>query len=151
MRALPAEYFLRKPSLSPEDGMTTLEHWFEEVWNQGREAAIDELMSPNTKGHGLRGPDGNEIDGMAAFKSFHKTFRSAFPDIHIKVEDTVTEGDKTVARCVVTGRHTGGSLGKTPTGKPVKFTGMCMVRVKDGKIIESWNNFDFMAMYQQME
>ena len=74
--------------------MTTLERWFEEVWNQGRESAIDEMMSPNTIGHGLSSPDGKEIDGMPSFKSFYKTFRSAFPDIHIKVEDTVTEGDQ---------------------------------------------------------
>jgi len=33
----------------------------------------------------------------------------------------------------------------------VKFTGMTMARVKDGKIAEAWNNFDFMTMFQQME
>jgi predicted ester cyclase len=51
----------------------------------------------------------------------------------------------------VTGVHTGEGIGKPPTGKPVKFTGMTMVRLRDGKIIESWNNFDFMTMYKQIE
>jgi steroid delta-isomerase-like uncharacterized protein len=131
--------------------MTFMERWFEEVWSKGREDAIDEMMAPNTKGHGLKGPDGKEIDGMAAFRSFHRIFRSAFSDIHVRVEDTVTEGDKTVARCHVTGTHTGDSLGRPSTGKSVNFTGMTMARIKDGKIVESWNNFDFATMYKQLE
>jgi predicted ester cyclase len=131
--------------------MTFMERWFEEVWNKGREDAIDEMMSPSTQGHGLKGPDGKEVDGIAAFKSFHRTFHSAFFNIHVKVEETVTEGDRTVARCIVTGLHTGDGLGKPSTGKPVTFHGMSMVRLKDGKIVESWNNFDFMTMYKQLE
>ena len=131
--------------------MTFTERWFEEVWNKGREDAIDEMMSPHTEGHGLVHPDGKEVDGMTAFRSFHKTFRSAFPNMHVKVEDTITEGDRTAARCLVTGTHTGDAFGgKLPAGKSVKFYGMTMFHVKDGKIVESWNNFDFMSMYEQL-
>jgi predicted ester cyclase len=32
----------------------------------------------------------------------------------------------------------------------VEFTGMTIVRIRDGKIIEAWNNFDFMTMFQQV-
>ena len=132
--------------------MTFAERWFEEVWNKGREDAIDEMMSPHTIGHGLTHPDGKEVDGMAAFKSFHKTFRSAFPKLHIKVEENITEGDRIAARCLVTGAHIGEPLGgKLATGKSVKFYGMTMFRIKDGKIVESWNNFDFTTMYKQLE
>jgi steroid delta-isomerase-like uncharacterized protein len=132
--------------------MTFAERWFEEVWNKGREDAINEMMSPHTEGHGLTHPDGKEVDGMTAFRSFHRTFRSAFPDMHIRVEDTITDGDKTAARCLVTGTHTGEAFaGKIATGKSVKFYGMTMFRVKDGKIVESWNNFDFTTMYKQLE
>jgi predicted ester cyclase len=51
----------------------------------------------------------------------------------------------------VTARHTGEGLGKPPKGRNLKITGMTMVRIKDGKIAESWNNIDFMSMYQQMD
>ncbi len=67
------------------------------------------------------------------------------------VEDVITEGDLTVARCTVTAKHTGEGLGKPPKGNPIEFTGMTMARIKDGKIAEAWNNFDFMTMFQQME
>jgi predicted ester cyclase len=50
----------------------------------------------------------------------------------------------------VRGKHSGDSLGFAATHSPVEFTGMTIVRVKDGKIVEGWNNFDFMRMYQQV-
>jgi steroid delta-isomerase-like uncharacterized protein len=131
--------------------MTHIERWFEEVWNQGRTQAIDEMLSPETHGHGLPLADGKQVDDMAAFKEFHRTFRSAFPDVKVTVEDVVTEGDKQVARCLVTGTHTGDGLGRPATGKKVRFHGMTMIRMKDGKTVQSWNNFDFHTMYQQLE
>jgi steroid delta-isomerase-like uncharacterized protein len=131
--------------------MSIQKRWFEEVWNQGREATIDELLAPEVVGHGLTDSAGNEVTGIESFRDFWRAFRSAFSDIHIDVQDTVTEGDLGVARFVTTGKHTGEGIGKPPTGKPVKFTGMTMVRVKDGKIVESWNNIDFMTMLKQLD
>ena len=37
-----------------------------------------------------------------------------------------------------------------PTNKAVSITGMCIARVENGKIVEGWNNFDFLSMYQQL-
>jgi len=129
----------------------TIQHrWFDEVWNQARVETIDELLDPDVIGHGLTDQRGNEIRGAEHFKSFYESFRGAFPDIQVIVEDTVSEGDKIVARCTVKATHTGDSIGLKATGKPVEFTGMCMMRVKDGKIAESWNSFDFLTMFQQL-
>jgi len=129
----------------------TIQHrWFTEVWNKGREAAIDEMMSPDAIGHGLVDESGNEIRGAEAFKSFYRSFRGAFPDIRVIVEDTVSEGDKIVARCTVRATHTGEGIGLAPTNKPVEITGLCLVRVEGGRIAESWNEFDFMTLYRQI-
>jgi predicted ester cyclase len=131
--------------------MTLMHRWFEEVWNQGRESAIDEMSYHDVTGHGLQSQDGNEVNGMESFKTYYRQMRSALSDIHVVVEDVITEGDLTVARCTVTAKHTGEGLGKVPKGNPINFTGMTMARMKDGKIAEAWNNFDFQTMYQQME
>jgi steroid delta-isomerase-like uncharacterized protein len=129
----------------------TIQHrWFEEVWNKGRADAIDEMLDPEVIAHGLVDPEGNEIRGTEQFKQFYASFRGAFPDIQVIVEDTVSEGDKIVGRCRVTGTHRGEGLGLAPTNRSVEFTGMCMMRVREGKILEAWNSFDFMTMYQQM-
>jgi predicted ester cyclase len=130
--------------------MNILEHWFEEVWNKRNAAAIDELWVGERSVRGLASTHGGQVDSKAAFKVFYKNFCSAFPDLHVRVEQVVTEGDLTVARLMVTGTHTGEGLRVAPTGRPVRISGMCMARVKDGEVIETWNNFDFLSMYEQL-
>lgn len=129
---------------------TLLHRWFEEVWNKGRTDAIDEMFDCDGVAHGLTDQQGNELRGPEGFKPFFESFRNAFPDIEVIVEETVVEGDKIAARCKVRGTHKGESVGIAATQKPVEFSGMCIARVKDGKIVEAWNNFDFMSMYQQL-
>jgi steroid delta-isomerase-like uncharacterized protein len=133
-----------------EENKAFVRRWFEEVWNKGREEAIDEMFAADGVAHGLSGADGEPLRGAADFKPFFRTFREAFPDVEVVVEDTVSEGDKVAARCTVRGRHRGDTLGYAATQLPTEFTGMCIVRVHNGKIIEAWNNFDFMAMHQQL-
>jgi steroid delta-isomerase-like uncharacterized protein len=133
------------------DETTALIHrWFEEIWNKGRIEAVDEMLAPDCISHGLTGPDGNPPIGPSAFVAVVRSFRTAFPDLRIIVEETVTEGDKVAVRCLATGTHTGKWISLEPTNRPVAISGMCMVRVQDGKIAEAWNNFDFVAMYRQL-
>ena len=132
------------------DNASLIRRWFDEVWNRGRAEAIDEMFAEEGVAHGLTDESGAELRGPAHFKTFHSRFREAFPDIEVVVEDTVSEGDKVAARCTVRGRHRGDSLGFKATDSPVEFTGMSFVRIADGKIVEAWNNFDFMSMFQQL-
>ncbi len=124
-----------------------IHRWFDQVWNSQNEAAIDEMFAQDGVGHGL----GSEpIVGPENFKTFHRAFVSAYPDLKVHVEDTVVEGDKIAVRCRVTGSLSGHGIGVSPTNQPVEFTGMVIVRVQDGKIIEAWNEFNFMEMYKQV-
>jgi steroid delta-isomerase-like uncharacterized protein len=131
-------------NMTPADVMRT---WFDEVWNQGREATIDRLFAANSVAHGLPGGD---LNGPEAFRSVFHAFRGGLPDIHIDVEKTVTEGETVAVFCRVTGTHTGLSLGFPPTGRRVDFNGVVFARVVDGLLQEGWNCFDFLTMYQQM-
>ena len=133
-----------------ESNKELVRRWFEQVWNQGRADAIDEMFSKDGVAHGLSEDPLKPLRGPGDFRTFHAQFRTAFPDITVTVEDTIAEGDKVVARCLVRGRHAGGSLGLAATQSPVEFTGISIVRVKNGKIVEAWNNFDFMKMYRQL-
>jgi steroid delta-isomerase-like uncharacterized protein len=124
--------------------------WFEEVWNKGRAEAIAEMFAADGIAHGLSDDAGNPLKGPGDFKPFHETFRGAFPDIEVIVEDTIAEGDRVAARCSVRGKHAGDHLGVAATNAPVDFSGISIVRIKDGKIVEAWNNFDFMRMNRQI-
>jgi predicted ester cyclase len=129
---------------------TFIHRWFEEVWNQKNEAAVDEMLADGSTAHGLTETDGSPITGPESFKRFHRSFVSAYPDLRVTVEDTIVEGDKIVARCRVSGTHGGEGIGLMPTNRQVEFTGVAIVRVMDGKILEAWNEFDFLKMYTQL-
>ncbi len=133
-----------------EENKDLVRRWFEEVWNNGRSDAIDEMLAPGCIVHGLSEDPKNPIRGLEGFKPFHETFRGAFPDTKVVLEDIIAEGDMVAVRCVVRGSHTGDHLGIPASNQSVTFTGMAMARIKDSKIVEAWNNFDFLQMNKQI-
>jgi steroid delta-isomerase-like uncharacterized protein len=133
-----------------EENKALVRRWFEEVWNKGRAEAIEEMFDANGIAHGLSDDPANPIKGPRDFRPFHTVFRDAFPNMEIVVEDTVAEGDKVAARCSVRAKHEGEFLGRAATASAVDFTGITIVRIQDGKIVEAWNNFDFMTLHRQV-
>src|SRR5918993_426181 len=133
-----------------EKNKALIQRWFDEVWNKGREESIGEMFADDGVAHGLSEDVNHPITGPKQFIPFHQTFRGAFPDIKAEIEDMIAEGDKVVARCTVRGKHRGDHLGIAASQSPVDFTGIAIVRIRDGKIVEAWNNFDFMRMNKQV-
>ena len=133
-----------------EDNKALVQRWFDEVWNKGRADVIDEIFAAEGIAHGLSNDASHPIIGPREFKPFHGSFRGAFPDIQVVIEDMIAEGDKVAARCSVRGKHSGDHLGIAASNAPVEFTGVAIVRIRDGKIVEAWNNFDFMRMNKQI-
>lgn len=121
---------------------TSLCHrWFQEVWNENQEQTIDDLLSPDCFAHGINSDDGPK--GIEGFKAFYNNFKEQFHDIQIDVLDVISQDNMECAHTDVTAIH-------TETGKQVKFSGLCMVRIENGKIAEAWNHYDFLNMYQQL-
>ena len=127
-------------------GKALVHRWFEDVWNNGRSDLIDELMAPHCVIHGL-GPEGM---GPAEFKSFHQAYRGAFPDVTIRIDQAVAEGDLVAVCWSGTGTHRGNTLGFAATDRQVRFTGMTMARVANNQLVEGWNSFDQLGMLQQL-
>lgn len=120
--------------------------WFDLVWNNLDESAIDRLMHPEAMAHGL---GAQPLRGPAGFKPFFHTFKSAFSNIRIHIDRAVTQGDVVAVLCHVTANHAGDAFGPA-TRRDVDFWGTTFIRVSDGKIIEGWNTFDFLTMFQQI-
>ena len=123
----------------PNKNSSLTYRWMEQVWNSGREDAIDAMLDANAIVHGIEGID---APGPQGFKVFHRSFREQFPHVHVEVDDVITEGEYETSRCTVDGT--------AASGQDVHFTGMTCVRVSNGKIIEAWNSFDFKTMYEQL-
>jgi len=127
-----------------------VERWFEEIWNQGREDVIDELLAPDAVIHGLEHPDSIGKTGPEAFKPFFHAFRGAFPDIHITIETIVAEGDDVMTLFNVTASHKGDQLGLAATEKEINISGMTLARIQNGQLVEGRNNIDLLKLYQQI-
>ena len=68
----------------------------------------------------------------------------------ISIEHSMEKGEFAMAHCRVTATHTGDGLGVPATNKPVEFWGFTLARVVDGQLVEGWNSFDFLGMYEQI-
>jgi len=136
--------------LMSEENKAVLRRWFDEVWNNARADVIEELFDENGIAHGLSDDPSNPIRGPRDYKPFYEAFRQGFPNLKVIIEDMVAEGDKVAARCSVRGSHEGEFLGRAATQSPVEITGITIVRIYNGKIVEAWNNFDFMRLHQQV-
>ena len=117
-----------------------LQQWFDEVWNNANENYIEVLLHPDAVIHGLA-TDAEKF-GHEAFKPFYKNFRASFPVVQVELKPIFSSDDFEAADCVVKATNA--------EGKDVEFTGITIAKFKDGKLIEGWNGYDFMTMYQQL-
>jgi predicted SnoaL-like aldol condensation-catalyzing enzyme len=114
-----------------EENKRLIHRWFEEVWSQGRRETIYELFAPEGVIH-----DGlNTYRGPEEFTRFYDGVRSEFTDICVTPTISLSEGDLACVRWSVTCRH-------IETGKAVQLTGISIVRIKNGQVIEGWQNWD---------
>ncbi len=112
-----------------------------------RDPAYMELSSEDYLVHF---PGGVDIKGRETLKKFQESYFDAFPNLAYFFSDFVAEGDKVAVRYGDTGTHQGVFNGIQPTGKDFKVTAIGIFRLKDGKIVESWIEGDFLGMYQQL-
>lgn len=118
---------------------------FENVWNEGKLELLEEFNTPTALIHDPYVPI--KTTGPAAAKEYVQFFKKAFPDLFLKVEDQIAEGDKVVTFLSVTGTQKGEFLGIAPTFK--KSTVPCIVtlRFEGDKIVEAsslWDALGFM-------
>lgn len=123
------------------------QRWFELVWNQLRREAVSEMLPP----HGVLHESGVDSTGPEGFYPFFDRMNATFSHLHVKVEDTIAEGDKICVRWSCKARHTGGGLGVDPTGISIHVTGISIFRVADNSIIEAWQNWDMLGMMEQIK
>lgn len=120
--------------------------YVEEVLNGGSRQAAEELVAP---GHVSHVPYFGPVDrGVAA--NDRARLRVTFPDLRIAIDDIVAEGEKVAIRWTAHGTQLGELLGIPATGKQVRFSGMTIFRIVEGKFLESWLQRDGLSVLQQL-
>ena len=120
---------------------------YQEAYNNADYEALDnvvaaDVITPNMISSMPR--------GLEDAKLVHQKTLIGMPDYHTTIEDLIAEGDKVVARVSMTGTHTGDFYGIPATGRRVNLTGIFIVRIADGKIVEHWGEEDGVKVLREL-
>ncbi len=121
-----------------------------DAYRAGKLDVADELYARDYVDHVGRGPEGSRVVGPEGIKQAVMLFRRGFPDLTYTVEEEMAERDLVWTRFFARGTHQGEFLGAAPTGRIVTYTGMDLNRITDGRIVESWVNYDALALLEQV-
>ena len=111
-----------------------LRRLFDEVWNQQQLDVLEDIVDPRC----VINPGANEVRGVAGFKEMVRGFLEAFPDVQHHMLDVVGEGTEAAVRWEGEGTHRGEFNGLPATGKQMRYWGITLFRVVNGRIIEAW-------------
>jgi len=118
-----------------------------EIFNQGKLQLIDELFAPDYRDRSVQ-------PGMAptreGFKQFVTSLRTAFPDLHYTIDDSIESGDKFVTRLTASGTMRGEFAGMPATGKQATWTEIHIVRVNNDLVVEHWGLIQELGMMVQL-
>jgi predicted ester cyclase len=133
---------------SSEEAKAIIRRWNEQGWSGGKYELAYEIISPEMKVHGAGGQAvGMGPDGLI---DLIRTWRTAFPDGRMEIDDLIVEGDLVAIRNTWYGTHEVEFYGVPPSGNSVAVTSVGLDRVTDGKVSEGWGELDMVGMMQQM-
>jgi predicted ester cyclase len=135
--------------VTPEQNKALVARVFEELINKRNFAQVPEFFVPDFKRHdiGRLFPD---RFGSESTKDHVSMLIAGIPDLRMELIDVFAEGDRVCVRYVAYGTHTGELLGKHGTGKSVRWEGINIYRMADGKIAETWQLADALRLLQQI-
>jgi steroid delta-isomerase-like uncharacterized protein len=120
--------------------------WFTEVWRDGGESTIDELLAPGIVGW----MEGREIRSVDAFKQVRREMLTAIPDLVVTVDDVIEDGDKVAVRWRLTGTHRGDGLGIPPTDMAISARGITWAEMKNGQVVRAWDSWNLGALLNDL-
>lgn len=121
--------------------------FFEELHNKKNLSIIDRYVSPTVVSHD---PFPGQRPGAEGLKDTMRLFRSAFPDLHVIINDILAEGDKVMTKLTAKGTHRGEFMGIPGSNNEISYEEVIILRLSDEKIIEHWAVADSLSLLQQI-
>ena len=132
--------------MSTEENKATVRRIINELVNKGNLAIADEVLANNYiyhfPTHDIKGPEG--------FKEFIGMMRTAFPDLHVTIEDLIAERETVAARFIMQGTFKGELMGIAPTGKKLSFPEAVFIRFENGKEVEATAYGNMLSFNEQL-
>lgn len=121
--------------------------FFDQIWNQGDESAIDRFIAEDAAGN-----DPQFGIGRESFREQWKNWRQAFPDINFEIRELVadTETQTVVSRWFLTGTQRGEFWGAAATGNQIAVDGVSIDRIKNGMVVSGFDAWDSAILRRQI-
>jgi steroid delta-isomerase-like uncharacterized protein len=129
--------------MSVVENRALVQRYLDEVWNKGIVDILDELYDPGFSGGGY--------GGIPELKAAITSYRSSFPDLHFTIEDTVAEDGRIAYRWIARGTHQADFAGIAATGNPITVTGITILSIVAGKIIDDRSESNVHTLAEQLE
>jgi predicted ester cyclase len=121
------------------------------LWSSDNLEEADEIYAKNCINHPEHVHERSQIlRGVESWKNLIKSFREAFPDYQDTITHQIAEGDKVVTCYSSKGTHKGHFMGIAPTNKTTTWTGICVDRMENGKIVETWGSWDLYGLLDRL-
>jgi steroid delta-isomerase-like uncharacterized protein len=108
---------------------------------------VDEVFADDVVDHN---PQPGQPPGIEGVRMIIGVYHAAFPDLHLSTDDMLVSGDRAALRWSATGTHEGDQLGIPATHKTVRLTGIDLLRIHDGRVVERWGETNGLEMMQQL-
>jgi steroid delta-isomerase-like uncharacterized protein len=131
-------------AVSPPSAIVT--RLYEDVWNGGSADEGEKLLAPAFVGH----MPGQAQLGRREYLDAVRAFRRGFPDLLLSIVDQFTDDGAVVTEFVATGTHGGKIVGVPRTRKPIRFGGLALSHVEDGRITVQWDEWDRRVWLEQI-
>lgn len=118
----------------------------EDVFGQGKVEYLDQVCDPSFKAHD---PLTGEAD-VAGLKQEAQMYRAAFPDLKGTIHGVCAEGDTVCMLWRMSGTHQKPLMGIQPTGKKVNVEGISFDRYRNGKLVESFVQWDTLGFLRTL-
>ena len=122
----------------------------EELWNTGDLGIAAEIVHPECLIQARIPFRTDFVRGPEALGQLVLFYHLAFSEVRVTADQIIAEGDTVVVRWTARGRNTGDLLGLPPTGRVAVTSGVDVLRVADGKIVEGWVSWDTLSLLEDL-
>ena len=121
-----------------------------DYWLAYESGDVDVLASHLDPEHLYHGEGGGATLDRDGRREEAGSFFAAFTDIRVIVEDQVAEGDRVATRLTMHATNSGSFLEQPASGRRVSIPLLDIARVRDGRILEEWAEFDWQSLLRQL-
>jgi len=128
-----------------EQNKAIVRRFIQQIFVEGRTEAVDELVAEDFTAHTWGNAEGR--DGL---KAAMERVSKGLAEVALTIDDLIAEGDCVAVRVTAHAKQVGEFMRLPPSGKSYTIGEIHIFRLRDGKVIEHWHQFDQMGLMKQL-